>query len=528
MFVTTLELKDRRGKKAMVSKYEKVRYLQNNIMAYQDQAWGEGEILRNYRCTPGVPVDHYDLGYKTIILISRREDKNRGEEDEYRIQWGIRRGFTRSMGYWATEISHHTQRIRVQVIFPPNRPPMEASILEKNRQHVIALRRDSISQLANKKWTLRWKLYEPMFLSIEKRLSRTFRENFGETTQLGARPEIIRAELLLLVGNMLSFLSPDPTILQLNLVHAQEQQVELTMEVIQPWAVCPACHHPSIRVHSAYLRTVADLPAGGCRVKIYLTVRRFFCDQPTCPKRTFTERIPTVVAPYARKTIRLVQAQSRIGFAIGGEAGSRIAADLALPASPDTFLRTVRKYAEPSSPPVKYLGVDDWAFRKRISYGTLLVNLETRRPVDLLPDRTAQTLATWLRSHPEVQLVTRDRFPAYSEGIRQAAPNAIQVTDRWHLVHNLTDAVERILSQHYPLLRATFQETVVSVLAPAGPIPETTHDPPKVDAIPCSPGQAERSRQIHREKKLAQFQEVKRLAARGMGIREIRRSIHLS
>jgi hypothetical protein len=141
-----------------------------------------------------------------------------------------------------------------------------------------------------------------------------------------------------------------------------------------------------------------------------LDIRRFFCDLKTCPKRTFTERIPSVVAHYGRKTIRLVQAHSRIGFVVGGEAGSRISADLALSTSPDTLIRTVRAFPEPKTPLVSCLGVDDWAFRKGVSYGTILVDLESRRPIDLLSDRTADSLSKWLKLHPEIKIVSRDRF----------------------------------------------------------------------------------------------------------------------
>jgi hypothetical protein len=160
-YETTLELHDRQGERASVRKYERVRYLQDNVVAFQDQAWGEGKILLNYRCTPGVPVDHYCSSYKNIILISRREVKNRGDEDEYHIQWGIRRGFIKTGGFWATEISHPTKQISVQVIFPSGRPPLHVSILEKNRQHTTVLGKDVINRLPNNKWSLCWKLNTP-------------------------------------------------------------------------------------------------------------------------------------------------------------------------------------------------------------------------------------------------------------------------------------------------------------------------------------------------------------------------------
>jgi len=148
---------------------------------------------------------------------------------------------------------------------------------------------------------------------------------------------------------MLEFLIPDNSKLHLNSVDFHEKQILLNINVVLPYSYCPSCLNPSIRVHSNYFRKVADLPSGGFRVTIQLHVRRFFCDQESCPKRTFTERIPTVVGPYARKTVRLIQAKSRIGFVIGGEAGSRISGDLALSTSPDTLLRIIRTFTEPQS-----------------------------------------------------------------------------------------------------------------------------------------------------------------------------------
>ncbi len=131
-----LELKDPEGKQALVHKREKVKYLQNNIIAFQDQAWGDGKILQNYQCTPGVPVDKYRSGYKTYILISLREVKNRGDIDEFNIQWGISRGFLSPTGFWATDVDHRTNLVKVEVVFPKRRPPLKASVLEKNLQRV--------------------------------------------------------------------------------------------------------------------------------------------------------------------------------------------------------------------------------------------------------------------------------------------------------------------------------------------------------------------------------------------------------
>jgi len=171
-YETTLELMDRRGERAFVKKREKVRFLQNNIYAFQDQAWGDGKILIDYCCSPGTPVDCYRVGYKNIILISLRDVKNRGDVEEFNIAWKISKGFLLPTGFWATEISHRTKKIKVLVIFPKTRPPKRSFVLEKNRQRSCELGKENINKLANGKWEVRWerfkpKLYEQYILNWE-------------------------------------------------------------------------------------------------------------------------------------------------------------------------------------------------------------------------------------------------------------------------------------------------------------------------------------------------------------------------
>jgi hypothetical protein len=160
-YETTLELHDRKGNRATLKKSEKVRYLQDHIIAYQDQAWGDGKILINYRCTPGKSVDRYRSGYKTHILISLREMKNKGDIDDFNIEWGIRKGFLMPTGFWATEINHRTKRIKVRVIFPKSRPPFRVSILEKNRQSTQSLRKNAKVQLPDGRWQVTWERKQP-------------------------------------------------------------------------------------------------------------------------------------------------------------------------------------------------------------------------------------------------------------------------------------------------------------------------------------------------------------------------------
>ncbi len=160
-YESTLELKDKRGEEAIVRKREKVRYLQDNIIAYQDQAWGDGEILLNYRCTPGTPVDRYRAGYKTHILISLRRVKSKGYIDDFNIEWGIKHGFLLQTGFWATEINHRTRKMKVTVIFPKNRPPLRVLMVEKNRQQSYDLGKDAQVQLPDGRWQATWEKNQP-------------------------------------------------------------------------------------------------------------------------------------------------------------------------------------------------------------------------------------------------------------------------------------------------------------------------------------------------------------------------------
>ena len=160
-YETTLELLDRKGKQASLEKREKVRYLQNHILAYQDQAWGDGESLIDYRCTPGEPVDRYKPGRKTYILISLREVKHRGDVNVFNIEWGIREGFIRDRELWETEIRHRTKRLKVKVIFPESRPPKKVSLVEGMRQRTRALGENTKVRLPDGRWQVTWETRQP-------------------------------------------------------------------------------------------------------------------------------------------------------------------------------------------------------------------------------------------------------------------------------------------------------------------------------------------------------------------------------
>jgi transposase len=219
-------------------------------------------------------------------------------------------------------------------------------------------------------------------------------------------------------------------------------------------ALCPLCSTPAYRIHSRYERTLADLPWAQYRVRLQLRVRKWFCRNRSCHRCIFTERLPTVAAPWARRTLRLAQRLVALGVALGGKAGVRLGHAWDLAMSRNTLLRLLHRQPAPSCPTPRVLGVDDFALRKRQTYGTILVDLERRQPVALLPDRTADTVAQWLREHPGVEVVARDRSQAYAEGARQGAPAALQVADRFHVLQNLREALDQVFSMHSQALDA--------------------------------------------------------------------------
>ena len=220
-------------------------------------------------------------------------------------------------------------------------------------------------------------------------------------------------------------------------------------------AACPHCGVLSRARHSSYWRRLKDLPIQGRSVQLKLHVGRWRCRNPICQRKIFCQSLPAVTGKYSQETKRFEEVAQVIGHALGGRAGERLSGRLGLRISDDTLLRRVKQAAQarPPSKRIPVLGVDDWAWRKGYRrYGAIFVDLKRRKVADLLPECSAVAVEQWLRQHPEVKIISRDRQGSLAEGGRRGAPAARQVADRFHLVQNLQQAVQTELAcQRTPL-----------------------------------------------------------------------------
>ncbi|HEY1391072.1 MAG TPA: ISL3 family transposase [Ktedonobacterales bacterium] len=324
---------------------------------------------------------------------------------------------------------------------------------------------------------------------------------------------------------------PHIAALHLDALEVDDQQITLVLSSRRSTAQCPDCRSRSHWAHSRYTRTVSDIPVASHAVRLRITARRFYCRNAACRRQTFRERLPTAAPIYQRRTPLLRRELERVGFALGGQAGQRLLQQLGLShqgVSRNSVLRVVRQAMLPTLPTPQVLGVDDWSFRRGQTYGTILSDLERHQVVDLLPDRSAQTLADWLALHPGVAVVSRDRAGAYAEGVRRGAPHAVQVADRFHMVKNATDVLEQVLIRQHRFLRLAARDQIppaneydIGSTRLAGSTCLSASLPPPKTRV-------QREQQARSGRQRARYEQVQALQTQGYSYRAIAKRVGLS
>src|SRR5437763_1825421 len=245
-------------------------------------------------------------------------------------------------------------------------------------------------------------------------------------------------------------------------IESETDRLLLVARPISTTAACPSCSSISAHIHSQYQRALADLPSQGRLVRIRLRTRRFRCAVAECHQKIFTERLEaTASRPFARRTMRLEGIVHHVGLALGGRPGQSIARRLLLPVSKDTLLRVGRRDAARPDAAPRVVGIDDWAWKRGHRYGTIICDLEKRRVIDILPDREAATVTTWLAAHPTISVIARDRGAGYIQAATEGRPDAIQVADRWHLMENASAAFLTAVQRSMRTIRAAVGAGVV-------------------------------------------------------------------
>jgi transposase len=346
----------------------------------------------------------------------------------------------------------------------------------------------------------------------------------------------------MLISTLFS-LSADLSLVDVRLEH---EGLTLVLKSSQTNAACPECAQPSTHGHGHYTRRLADLPCQKRPVRVCLEVRRFACRTRGCPRTTFAERFPMLTRAYARRTLRQAEALTEIAFTSGGKAGAQLAKRLAMPTSRDTLLRLIHSTAVPQHKTPQVLGLDDFAWKKGDRYGTLLVDLQAHCPVEVLPDREADTVVRWLRAHRGVKIISRDRAGTYAEAAKRGAPRAKQVADRYHILVNLRDALKGTLArkpESLPEVEAERGE-LRSSSQPSTGSPQSLHVPDEIrqedepagtppDQGASTPGArkltvAEQRRQISRANRLVRYEQIFALHQEGLSQRMIARHLHVS
>lgn len=291
------------------------------------------------------------------------------------------------------------------------------------------------------------------------------------------------------------------------------------------------CSTPSRHVHSHYSRSPADLPCVGRPIRLLLSVRRFFCKVATCPRKVFAERLPELLEPSSRLTTRLRTALQQVGFSCSGKGGERLATALGMKASDTTILWSVQLVRAPTidAEQVRVVGIDDWSWRRGRRYGTILVDLERHRVLDLLPDRSVESVRIWLAAHPQIEIVSRDRGANYVDGVTQGAPQAVQVADRWHLYANLGEAVERFLVRSHIRVSEAAPDAAPDATScqPNNTLSANLAIPPTRPPISARPRRLQQS-QARVNHKWELHQQIHLLHSKGLSLHQITKEIGLA
>lgn len=333
-------------------------------------------------------------------------------------------------------------------------------------------------------------------------------------------------------------LLPDPRFLQLDKIVSENDSLTVHVHSTQQNQICPDCGLASGKRHSFYTRRLTDLPLCEVRVRLFLRLSKFFCLNDDCKRRIFVEQLPDVAARYARRTVRAAELLQNLAFYLGGRAGAKLAHRLKLSVGKDTLLRQLRRSDLPPTQTPRVLGVDDFAFRRGYNYGTILIDLERRQPVDLLPDRNAEMLQKWLVEHPGIEVVSRDRSPVYADAISTGAPAALQVADRFHLLKNIFESFERVLhrsrdaiAQSAEAVRQADQSSSITVASSvAAQVNEESFPSQSNNSQRFGRKKAkwhEQKQMENRKKRIERYETARRLRAEGCSISEISRRLRM-
>jgi transposase len=298
------------------------------------------------------------------------------------------------------------------------------------------------------------------------------------------------------------------------------EEITLTLRTTSPTAACPSCGTLSSRIQSRYTRKLRDLPSIGHPILLILHVRRFFCKKSTCAQKIFVERLPDLCHPYAQRTKRLQEALRQLGLSLGGQAGADVGSEHGINGSRDTILRLVHQSEQLAKLEPHVIGLDDWAWKRRMRYGTLICDLERGLPIDLLPDRTVETVSAWLKKHPTIDTISRDGSAEYASAIKKGAPQAREVSDRWHLVKSLAGCVSVLIASCFAQLRragATVAASIEQVEQPSG-------EPPSYQRTRAE-RRAQQARQAERQ---ARYEQITALHKQGMKSAEIAAAVGMA